>query len=60
VLLGFAIAKAVSTFTPLPTLVRPTLVLAGLLISVVTGLVAGVIPAIRASRLPPVEALRYE
>jgi len=60
VLLGIGIAKAISTFSPMPTLVRPTLVAAGLLISVVTGMVAGVIPAVRASRLPPVEALRYE
>ncbi|HEX8253342.1 MAG TPA: ABC transporter permease [Thermoanaerobaculia bacterium] len=60
VLLGVAIAKSISTFGPLPTLVRPELVLAGLAISVVTGVVAGVIPAIRASKLPPVEALRYE
>jgi putative ABC transport system permease protein len=60
VLLGIAIAKSISTFGPLPTLVRPSLVLAGLAISVVTGVVAGVIPAVRASKLPPVEALRYE
>ncbi|MDQ3283699.1 MAG: ABC transporter permease, partial [Acidobacteriota bacterium] len=38
----------------------PALVLAGLGISVVTGVVAGVVPAWRASKLPPVEALRYE
>jgi putative ABC transport system permease protein len=60
VLLGMAIAKSISTFGPLPTLVRPTLILAGLLISVVTGVAAGVMPAWRASKLPPVEALRYE
>lgn len=60
VLLGMAIAKAISTFSPMPTLVRPELIIAGLLISVVTGVLAGVFPAIRASKLPPVEALRYE
>jgi putative ABC transport system permease protein len=60
VLLGIAIAKAISGFGPLPTLVRPELVVAGLLISVVTGVLAGVFPAWRASKLPPVEALRYE
>ena len=60
VLLGVAIAKAISTFGPLPTLVRPMLIVAGLLISVITGVVAGVVPAWRASKLPPVDALRYE
>lgn len=60
VLLGTGIAKAISTFGPLPTLVRPSLILAGLLISVVTGVLAGVFPAWRASKLAPVEALRYE
>jgi putative ABC transport system permease protein len=60
VLLGMSIAAAISAFTPLPTLVRPELVAAGLLISVVTGVLAGVVPAWRASLLPPVEALRYE
>jgi putative ABC transport system permease protein len=60
VLLGMSIAKAISVFSPMPTLVRPMLIVAGLLISVVTGVLAGVIPAWRASKLPPVEALRFE
>lgn len=60
VLLGTAIAKSISAFGPLPTLVRPSLVLAGLMIAVVTGVIAGFVPALRASKLPPVEALRYE
>jgi putative ABC transport system permease protein len=60
VLVGMAIAKAISTFSPMPTLVRPSLIVAGLLISVVTGVLAGVVPAWRASKLPPVEALRFE
>ncbi len=60
VLLGMAIAKTISTLTPMPTLVRPALIVAGLLVSVVTGVLAGVVPAWRASTLPPVEALRFE
>jgi putative ABC transport system permease protein len=59
-ILGTAIAKTISTVTPLPTLVRPTLVLAGLGIAVITGIAAGIVPAIRASKLPPIEALRWE
>jgi putative ABC transport system permease protein len=60
VLLGFVISKIVSTASPLPTLVRPMTVVAGLTISVLTGVLAGVFPAVRASKLPPVESLRYE
>jgi putative ABC transport system permease protein len=60
VLLGMAIAKSISVFSPMPTLVRPSLIVAGLLISVITGVLAGVFPAVRASKLPPVEALRFE
>jgi putative ABC transport system permease protein len=60
VLLGGTIAKIVSVVSPMPTLVRPSLVVTALLISVVTGVLAGVVPAWRASKLPPVEALRYE
>ncbi len=60
VLVGVAIAKTISSLSPMPTLVRPELVVAGLLISVITGVLAGVVPAWRAAKLPPVEALRYE
>jgi putative ABC transport system permease protein len=60
VALGYLISKAISTFFPLPTLVRPSLVISGLLIAVITGALAGYFPARRAARLPPVDALRYE
>lgn len=42
------------------TAVTPELLIGALLFSVVIGMVAGVIPAYRASRLNPVDALRYE
>ena len=60
VLLGYLISKAISTAFPLPTLVRPSLVIAGLGVAVVTGVLAGFIPSRRAAKLPPVEALRFE
>jgi len=60
VLLGVSIAKIISVASPMPTLVRPGLVVSGLLISVIIGIAAGVVPAWRASKLPPVEALRFE
>ncbi|HYM61647.1 MAG TPA: ABC transporter permease [Thermoanaerobaculia bacterium] len=60
VILGVITSNVISTFFPLPTLVRPSLVLTGLLIAVVTGTAAGFVPARHAAKLPPVEALRFE
>ncbi len=60
VLLGFLMSKAIAAFSPLPTLVKPALVIAGLVIAALTGMAAGWFPARRAARLPPVESLRYE
>ena len=42
------------------TAITPGLLIGALLFSVIIGMVAGVIPAYRASKLKPVDALRYE
>ena len=60
VLLGVGIAKLITTLSPMPTLVRPELIIAGLSIAALTGITAGFMPAMRAAKLPPVDALRYE
>jgi len=60
VAIGVAASKAVSTLFPLPTLVRPALVVTALVIALVTGALAGFFPARKAATLPPVEALRFE
>lgn len=60
VAVGALVSKIVATMTPLPTLVRPSLVLTGLAIAMITGVLAGYFPARRAANLPPIDSLRWE
>jgi putative ABC transport system permease protein len=61
VLLAISVSKILMFFVPaLPASIPIWAVAAGLLVSVFVGLVFGVWPARKASRLDPVECLRYE
>jgi len=60
VALGAGIAALVKAISPLPTFVSPWSVVVGLLFSASVGVFFGFYPALRASRLDPVDALRYE
>lgn len=58
---ALALAAIVSSVAPsFPLAVSPALVITGLTISVLTGVFSGFAPAWGASKLDPVEALRYE
>ena len=57
---GAVIAWAIASFTPVPAAVPLWSVVAALVASAVTGIFFGMYPATKASRLDPVEALRYE
>ena len=58
VAIGALIALAVKQI--FPAQVRPSFIFLGVAVATVAGLMAGWIPSNQASKLPPVEALRYE
>jgi putative ABC transport system permease protein len=58
--LGALIAWGVRSFTPIPATIPLLSVVAAVVVSILTGVLFGLYPASKASRLDPVEALRYE
>jgi len=60
VFLGFLVARAISTITPLPARLEWWSVALGIGITAGVGLFFGAYPASRAARLDPIEALRRE
>jgi putative ABC transport system permease protein len=58
--LGFLVALALRSFTPFPASVQTWVAVMGVLLSSAVGLFFGIYPAMRASQLDPVVALRSE
>jgi putative ABC transport system permease protein len=58
--LGALLAGGVRNFTPIPAVIPLWSIVLALFASIITGVFFGLYPAHRASKLDPVEALRYE
>lgn len=60
IVLGGVAAKIISSISPLPSSVELWSVIAGLLVACSVGIFFGLYPALKAAKLDPVVALRYE
>ncbi|MEX2466919.1 MAG: ABC transporter permease [Gemmatimonadota bacterium] len=58
--IGWSLASGVAAWTPLPAAIPLWAVVAALVMAVVSGMMFGLLPAFRASRMDPVDALRFE
>ncbi len=56
---GFTIASIVSILSPLPYVIAPWSIAAGLIVTFIIGLVFGTYPANKAAKMDPVEALHH-
>jgi putative ABC transport system permease protein len=58
--IGALLAWVIRSNSTIPASLPTSIVVTALIASAVTGVAFGMLPAVKASRLDPVEALRYE
>ena len=58
--IGIGIARAVAVYARWPTVVTASSLVLAIGVSMAVGIVSGLYPAVRASRVDPIFALRYE
>lgn len=59
-LFGWGVSELLAYYTPLPARIPLWSVFAAITLAALTGILFGMIPALRAAKLDPVDALRYE
>jgi putative ABC transport system permease protein len=60
VAIGVGIARSVSFYAKWPTVVTVTSIALAITVSLAVGVLSGLYPALRAAKVPPIQALRYE
>jgi putative ABC transport system permease protein len=60
VLVGVTIKELVAHYSGWPTLLRPDIIVIAVVFSGLVGVIFGLYPALKASRLDPIDALRFE